>query len=126
MSAAIPALAAHRNAHGVVIEGRAYRDGEVVCDRVQVTVRSDGRLGLTPRERRSVVARFLDRPRPQLRDELVAVVRRRGAAARRAAERMAPIEVVCDGQTIVAEVQPPLTPERGRELREVEFDLRER
>jgi hypothetical protein len=125
MSAAIGAFGARRDAHGVVIEGRAYRNGEVVCNRVQVTVRSDGRLGLTPRERRSVVARF-DRPRPQLRDELVAVVRRRGAAARRAAERMAPIEVVCDGQRIVAEVQPPPTLARGRVLREVEFGLRER
>jgi hypothetical protein len=109
----------------VVIWGRAYRNGEVVCDRVQVTIGRDGRLGLAQHERRTVVARFLG-PRPDLRDELAAVARRRGAAARRAADRIAPIEFIDDkGHRIVGRVQPPQL-RCARELREVEFGLRER
>jgi hypothetical protein len=125
IGAAIPTLGRERDAHGVVIEGRAYRDGKVVCDRVHVTMARDGRLGLAPHERRSVVARFLG-PRPDLRGELAAVVRRRGAAARRAAERIEPIEVVSDeGQRFVGYVLPPQL-RTARELREVEFVMRER
>lgn len=107
--------------------GRAYRDGEVVCGRVQLTVGREARLGLTQHEqRRYVVARFVERVDPHLRDELAAVARRRGAAARRAAERMAPVEVVFDNrrQRIVAAVLPPQR-RAGGPLPELEFHLRE-
>ena len=76
--------------------GRAYRDGSLVCGRVHVTFRRDDRLGLAAHERRYVVARFLDRLHPTLRSELEELARRRGAAARRAAERMEPIVIVVD------------------------------
>ena len=108
---------------------RAYRDGQLVCARVQLTVGRDGRLGLTRAERRYVVARFSERLHPALRAELTALARRRGAAARRVAERMAPIEVVFDDrhlgrQRIVGWVQPPQA--RRGDLRDIEFGLRER
>jgi hypothetical protein len=109
--------------------GRAYRDGQLVCGRVQLTVgRDDGRLGLTRAERRYVVARFSERVHPALRAELTALARRRGAAARRVAEGMAPIEVVFEDrhlgrQRIVGWVQPPQL--RRGDLRDIEFGLRE-
>ncbi len=108
--------------------GRAYRDGEVVCGRVHVTIGRDARLGLARHERLYVAARFLERLHPALRTELTALVRRRGAAARRVAERMEPIELVFDDvhlghQRIIARVEPPQL--RRGELREIEFGLRE-
>jgi hypothetical protein len=60
--------------------GRAYRDGQLVCARVHVTVGRDGRLGLTPYESRYVVARFSERLHPELRAELTELARRRGAS----------------------------------------------
>jgi hypothetical protein len=109
--------------------GRAYRDGSLVCTRVHVTFRRDDRLGLAPRERRDVAARFLDRVDPDLRAELSELTRRRGAAARRAAERIDPIVVVIDDprhgrERIVGRLQPPQV--RRGDLGEVEFGLRER
>ena len=108
--------------------GRAYRDGTIVCARVQLTIGRDGRLGLARHERRYVVARFLERLHPTLHSELTELSRSRGAAARRAAERMDPIEVVFDDkrlgrQQITGWVQPPQI--RCGELREIEFGLRE-
>jgi hypothetical protein len=105
---------------------RAYRDGELVCGRVELTVSADFRLGLAPHERRYLTARFFERLDPVLRDELAELMRRRGAAARRAAERMAPVEVVfddprCGRQRIVGAVQPPQV--RRGELCEIRFDL---
>lgn len=55
--------------------------------------------------------RFLDRLEPVLRAELTELVRRRGAVARRAAERMDPIEIVFDEprlglQRIIGSIQP--------------------
>ena len=100
----------------------------VVCGRVELIVRADTRLGLTPRERRRVAARFVAHLHPALRTELTALVRRRGMIARRAAERMEPIEVVFDDpdgglQRIVGWVQPP---QRCHgDLHEIEFDLHE-
>jgi hypothetical protein len=44
-------------------------------------IRRDERIGLAPRERRCVEARFLDRMHPELRDELVMLARHRGADA---------------------------------------------
>jgi len=53
---------------------RAYRDGEMVCGRVDLTVMADKRLGLAPCERRCVAARFLERLDPALRTELAELV----------------------------------------------------
>jgi hypothetical protein len=111
--------------------GRAYRGATIVCARVHVTIGRDGRLGLAQHERRYVVARFLERLHPTLRGELTELTelsRSRGAAARRAAERMEPIEVVFDDkrlgrQRITGWVEPPQI--RCGELREIEFGLRE-
>src|SRR4051794_25774986 len=92
--------------------GHACRDGEVVCGRVELAVRADTRLGLAPRERRCLVARFREHLHPALRADLAELVRRRGAIARRAAERMQPIEIVFDDprlgvQRITGWIQPP-------------------
>jgi hypothetical protein len=91
---------------------------------VNVTVATDDRLGFAPRERRRVVvARFTERVGPKLR-ELAAVVRRRGAAARRAADRIAPIEVIDrEGRRIVAPSQPPQV--RHGDLPDIMFTVRE-
>jgi hypothetical protein len=106
----------------------ACRDAEVVCGRVELTMRADSRLGLTPRERRILTVRFLDAVEPGLRTELTTLVNRRGAAARRAAERMAPIEIVFDDplqglQRIAGSIQPPQR-RNGLHLRDVQFGLR--
>jgi hypothetical protein len=97
---------------------------------VHVIVDHDVRVGLAPRERRrrSIRAAFLERVEPTLRDELAAVARRHGAAARRAADRMDPIEVVIEDphrgrQRILGRVQPPQQ-YRG-DLAEIEFTVRE-
>jgi hypothetical protein len=108
--------------------GRAYRDGSLVCGRVHVTFGRDDRLGLTPRERRYVIARFQDRLHPALRSELAELTRRRGAAARRAAEDMDPIVIVVDDprherDRVVGRLEPPQT--RRGDLREMGFRLRE-
>jgi hypothetical protein len=119
---------------GHAVSGRRYslahacRDGEVVCGRVELIVRADTRLGLAPRERRCVAARFLEHLHPVLRAELAELVHRRGAVARRAAERMEPVELVFDDprlglQRIFGWVQPPRL--RHGELHEIEFDVRE-
>jgi hypothetical protein len=109
---------------------RAYRDGRLVAGRVRLIVDRDVRVGLAPRERRrrSLRAAFMERVDPALRDELAAVARRRGAAARRAADRMDPIEVVIDDphrgrERIVGRVLPPQ--QRRGDLAEIEFGLQE-
>ena len=106
----------------------ACRDSAVICGRVELTVAADARLGLTPRERRSFTLRFLDGLQPGLRAELTKLVSRRGAAARRAAERMQPIEIVFDDplrglQRIIGSIQPPQR--RNGDLRDIQFGLRE-
>jgi hypothetical protein len=105
----------------------ACRDSAVVCGRVELIATTDARLGLTPRERRSFTVRFLDSPEPGLLTELTTLVRRRGAAARRAAERMQPIEIVFDDplrglQRIAGCVQPPQR--RNGDLNDIQFGLR--
>jgi hypothetical protein len=95
---------------------------------VHVTIGRDDRFGGVPRGRRYVAARFLDRLHPQLRADLTELARRRGADARRAAERMQPIVVVIDDpcrgrERIVGRIDPPRVL-RGR-LGDVEFGLRE-
>ena len=108
---------------------RAYREGRLVAGRVEITVeRDDDRLGLSPRERRRIAARFLERVEPELRDELAQLVRRRGAAGTRIADRLEPVEVVADDrdggeQRFLCRLQPPQR--RYGELWEIEFDLRE-
>jgi hypothetical protein len=111
--------------HGRV--GRAYRAGRLVCGCVHVIVSLDGRLGLAPRERRLVRVRFHEPLDDDLRSELTQLVRRRGAAARRAVERVDPIEFVLDDpygerQRIVGHLQPPQV--RHGQLRAIEFELR--
>ncbi len=109
--------------------GRAYRDGRLVCWRVHVTIdRDDTRLGLAPRERRYVTARFRERIDTALHAELVTLARRRGAAARRAAEAMEPVVIVVDDprsgrERLVGHLQPPNV--RGGSLGDIEFTVRE-
>jgi hypothetical protein len=107
---------------------RAYRDGALVCGRVELTMRVDTRLGLAPRERRVVAVRFLERLDPALRRELAGLVCRRGPAARRLADWMDPVELVFDDprlgrQRIIGWLDPPRL--RCGELREIEFGLRQ-
>jgi hypothetical protein len=107
--------------------GRAYRAGRLVCGCVYVTVLRDGRLGLAPHERRLMWVRFREPLDDDLRAELTQLVRRRGAAARRAVERVDPIEVVVDDphgerERIVGYLEPPQM--RHGELRAIEFELR--
>jgi hypothetical protein len=110
--------------------GRAYRDGRLVCWQVHVTIgRDDTRLGLAPRERRYVTARFREQLDSALQAELVQLARRRGAAARRIAESMEPIVIVVDDpqsgdrHRMIARLQPPQV--RGGGLSEIEFGVRE-
>lgn len=106
---------------------RAYRSGRLICGWVQVTISDDERLGLTQQERQVVRLRFHEPLDDGLRAELAELLRRRGSAARRAAERIDPIEVVVDDpngarQRILGSVQPPQA-HHGR-LRDIEFALR--
>ena len=108
--------------------GRAYRGERLVCGCVRITVRIDGRLGLAPRERRFVGVRFHEPLEDALRAELFRLLRRRGSAARRAAERFDPIEFVVgdfrgERRRIVGWLQPPQV--RHGQLRDIEFGLRE-
>ena len=109
--------------------GRAYRDGALVCGRVHVTIgRDSDRLGRMPHERRYVTACFRERVDGELRAELVALVRRRGAAARRVAETLSPVEIVVDDpdggrQHIVGRLQPPEL--RCGDLCDIAFAVRE-
>ena len=107
--------------------GRAYRAGRLVCGCVHVTVLRDDRLGLAAHERCLVGVRFHEPLDDDLRAELTQLVRRRGAAARRAVERVDPIEVVVDDphgerQRIVGRLLPPQM--RHGQLRAIEFELK--
>ena len=118
----------HLTAPRACVVAHACRDTEVVCGRVELTVATDTRLGHTARERRSFAVRFLDGVETRLRAELTQLVRRRGAVARRAAERMDPIDLVVGDpplglQRIVGCVQPPQA--RHGYLHDIEFDLHE-
>ena len=73
---------------------RAYRNGELICDRVDLAIRQEARLGLAPCERRRVIVRFAGHLAPTFRDELERLVRRRGAAAAWIAERIDLIDLV--------------------------------
>lgn len=111
-----------------VCSAHACRDSEVICGRVELTVGADARLGLTARERRFFAVRFLDGLESRLHAELTELLRRRGAAARRAAERMQPIEIVFDDplrglQRVTGYLQPPQR--RNGDLQDVQFGLRE-
>jgi hypothetical protein len=107
---------------------RAYRNGELICGRVDLTISLDARLGLAPRERRQLIARFVDRLAPPFRHELEQLVRRRGARATRIGDRIESIELVFEdpqrnGQRLVARIEPPQW--RRWELAENEFVIRE-
>jgi hypothetical protein len=109
--------------------GRAYRGGRLVCGCVHVAIGFDDRLGMTRRERRTVRVRFCEPVADELRAELSELARRRGGAGERAAERIAPIEVVIDDaggehQRVTGRLRPAHT--RHGRLREIEFGLRER
>jgi hypothetical protein len=111
------------------VSGRAYRGERLVCARVQLTIGRDPRLGLASHERRYVLARFCGQLDPGLRAELSELVRRRGAAARRVAELLEPIEIVVDDprhrrRRLIARLEPPQL-RRGGDLRTIEFGLRE-
>jgi hypothetical protein len=104
---------------------RAYREGELVCGRVDLRIRSDARLGLALRERRQLVARFVELLAPAFRQELEQLIYRRGAAA----ARIGTIELVIedpqrDGQRLVGHLEPPQS--LRWELSETEFVIRER
>ena len=109
--------------------GRAYRSGRLVCGCVHVTVGLDARLGLTRQERRLVGVRFHEPLDDDVRAELRRLVRQRGLAALRAAERIDPIEIVVDDPhddsrvRIIGRLQPPQV--RHGQLRDIEFGLRE-
>jgi hypothetical protein len=105
--------------------GRAYRGGRLICG--WVTIGDDERLGLTRQERRLVRVRFHEPLDDRLRSELTLLLRRRGQAAHRAAERIEPIEVVIDDpqggrERILGSVEPPQV-HHGR-LRDIDFALR--
>lgn len=107
---------------------RAYRAGRLVCGCALVTISVDDRLGLTQRERHFVRVRFQEPLDDTLRSELAELARRRGSAACRAAERIAPIELVIDDpygerKRIIGCLQPPQV--RHRQLRDITFDLRQ-
>lgn len=107
---------------------RAYRDGELICGRVDLTIALDARLGLAPRERRQLIARFVERLAPAFRRELEQLTRRRGAGARRLGDRLDSIELVFDdpqreGHRLKARIEPPQW--RRWELSENEFVIRE-
>jgi hypothetical protein len=94
---------------------------------VQVTIGDDERLGLTRQERRLVQVRFHEPLDHGLRSELTLLLRRRGSAARRAAERIEPIEVVVEDphgehERILGSVEPPQV--HHGPLRNIEFALR--
>jgi hypothetical protein len=91
---------------------------------VHVTISFDERLGLTEHERRAVRVRFQEPVADDLRNELHQVVRRRGRASDRAAERIDPIELVIDDphgehEHITGRLRPPHR--RHGRLREIEF-----
>jgi hypothetical protein len=107
---------------------RAYRDGQLICGRVDLTISLDARLGLAPRERRRLVVRFVERVAPAFRRELEQLVRRRGAGAARIGDRIESIELVFDdpqrdSQRLVGRLEPPQW--RRWELSENEFVIRE-
>jgi hypothetical protein len=70
------------------LEGSAYRDGRLVCERVVLTVVADAPTA------RHVLVRFAEGVDQQLRGELQRLMARRGAFAMRLAERLDPVEVV--------------------------------
>lgn len=108
--------------------GRAYRAGRLVCGCVHVTISLDERLGLTEHERCVVRVRFHEPVADDLRNELHQLVRRRGRASDRAAERIEPIELVVDNprggrERITGRLRPP----HGRhgQLRDIAFGFRQ-
>jgi hypothetical protein len=105
---------------------RAYRGGQVICDKVELCADVDTRIGLAPHERQYVSARFVGQTAPALRAELYALVCRRGARAKRFAEHLEPITFAGDDLTIVGALQPPQMRVLSLHLREVTFRVHQR
>jgi hypothetical protein len=96
---------------------------------VHVTIGRDDRLGLARHERRDVRVCFQESIDGPLRSELIQLVRRRGAAARRIADALDTIELVLDDtdgeqRRIIGQLQPPQV--RHGRLRDIEFGIHER
>jgi len=70
------------------LEGSAYRNGQLVCARVAVTVVANAPSA------RHVLVRFVDGVDQQLRGELQRLMARRGAFAARLVELLDPVEIV--------------------------------
>jgi hypothetical protein len=70
------------------LEGSAYRDGQLVCARVAVTVVADAPSA------RYVRVRFIDAVDQRLRRELQRLIARRGTLAARLGEMLDPVEIV--------------------------------
>jgi hypothetical protein len=108
--------------------GHAYRAGSLICARVHITFPCDNHLGPAHCDRRTVIARFVDRLHPTLRAELDELARCHGASARRAVEPIEPIVLLVGDprhgqERIVGRLLPPH--ERRDDLHEIEFRLRE-
>lgn len=106
--------------------GRAFRDGELVCEQIVLAVVSDGRLGLAPWERHYTTVRFLRGIELGLRNELVGVLRSRGARSKRLAERVEPIDLVVEDRGEECELRGRLEPPvvRSAWIEQVDFRLR--
>lgn len=92
---------------------RVFRNGYCLCEHAEVRIcELDRRVGLTMTERRRVRVRFIGRVAPELRDELAGIVARRGAAAERYAERIAPVVITFDDERIEVRLMPPQTAPR--------------
>jgi hypothetical protein len=121
-----PADLKARVSRGTMKLGRAYRADRLVCACVHVTIGRDDRLGLAPRERRIIQVRFHEPLDDGLRTELSQLVRRRGAAACRVAERVHPIELVIDDRhgehvRIIGRLEPPQV--RHGQIGDINFGL---
>lgn len=87
---------------------RVFRGDQCVCEHAEVQVsRENRRLGLTAAERCLVRVRFVGQVEPELRDDLVGIVERRGAAAERYADRIEPIVIALAGEQIEVRLKPP-------------------
>jgi hypothetical protein len=108
--------------------GRAYLHGELACGRVELATGhdDDARLGLAPRERRYVAARFVGELAPGLRRDLEELADARGARGLRLAEQLPPLEFVVPetsgARRLTGRLDPPTS--RNRPLEEIDFRVR--
>lgn len=112
-------------------EGQIYRNGKLVCSRARVTIGDHYRsLGLAARERCFVTVAFREGTEVHLRGELSKLIKQRGAAAKRTAERLEPIVVVVQdnelGERRIEGVVRPLTTRPVGDLANIDFPVRQR